>query len=108
MTKMTNIEKRVMASVGSVYLARTLTNTTALKVYALILSVWAIGRLVWVSKVFENFFAIEKNGIGAIFNYAVSAITHTHVSVLLMLLIAAVAFTSLVTETLTNPRRRLI
>lgn len=102
MKEMTNIERQVMASVGTIYTARALTSVTALKIYALILSIWAVGRLVWVSKVFENFFAVEKSGIGAILNYLISAFTHAHISVLLVLLVAAVAFTSLVSEVLSN------
>jgi hypothetical protein len=105
MTGMSNIERQVMASVGTIYTARALTSVTALKVYIFILSIWGVGKLVWVSKVFENFWAVEKNGLGAIFNYFVSAFTHAHVSVLLVLLVGAVAFTSLVTDKLATPRR---
>ena len=89
------IEQQVMASVGTIYLARTLTGLTALKVYALILSIWAVGRLVWVSKVLDNFFTVEKHGLGSISTYVLYAVEHTHVAVQLTLLIAAVAFVSL-------------
>lgn len=101
------IERQVMAGVGSIYIARTLTNTTALKIYALILSVWMFGRLVWVSKVFDNFFAVEKNGVGSVGNYLLYAIEHTHLAVQLTLLVAAVAFIGLVIDTvrsLATPR----
>lgn len=108
MTDTSNIERQVMASVGAIYTARALTSVTALKVYTIILSIWAVGKLVWVSKVFENFWAVEKNGIGAIANFFISALVHAQVSVLLVLLVAAIAFTSLVTDRLATPRRRLI
>ncbi len=92
------IEQQVMAGVGVIYTARMLTGLTALKIYALILSVWGIGRLVWVSKVFDNFFAVEKNGVGAIFNYLLVAVEHTHLAVQLTLLVAALAFVSLMVD----------
>ncbi len=84
-----------MASVGTVYATRQLTSTAALKVYALILSLWAVGRLVWVSKVFENFVQVEKSGIGAISNYMLYAVEHTHLAVQLALLVAILAAASL-------------
>jgi hypothetical protein len=94
----TKIEQQVMASVGVIYTARTLTNVTALKVYALILSVWGIGRLVWVSKVLDNFFAVEKYGLGAISNYLLYAVEHTHLAVQLALFVAAVASVGLIID----------
>jgi hypothetical protein len=103
------IEQQVMAGVGTIYSARKLTGLTALKIYALILSVWGIGRLVWVSKVFDNFFAVEKNGIGAISNYLLYAVEHTHLAVQLTLLVAAVAAVSLLVDTvrsISNSSRR--
>jgi hypothetical protein len=95
-----NIERQVMASVGVMYAARTLTGSTALKLYVLILSIWAVGRLVWVSKVFTNFFGIENHGLGAIINFAVIALEHAHTGVLVALLVALAAFISLVIDTL--------
>ena len=92
------IERQVMASVGAIYLARTLTNLTALKIYALILSVWGIGRLVWVSRILDNFFAVEKHGIGSIANYLFVAVEHTNIAVQLTLFVAALALVSLVVD----------
>jgi hypothetical protein len=100
------IEQQVMASVGVIYTARTLINTTALKLNALVLSVWMIGRLVWVSKVFDNFFTVEKSGIGSVSNYLLYAVEHTHVAVQLTLFVAAIAFIGLVVDavrSLTTP-----
>ena len=88
-----------MASVGTIYIGRTLTGTTALKLYALILSVWMLGRLVWVSKILQNFWGVEKNGLGSISNYLLYAVEHTHLAVQLTLLVAAVAFISLAIDT---------
>ncbi len=89
-----------MAGVGTIYTMRQLTSRGALKVYALLLSLWAVGRLVWVSKVFENFLQVEKSGAGAITNYMVQAVEHTHVAVQLCLLIAIVAAASLALDTI--------
>jgi hypothetical protein len=107
-THPSKIEQQVMASVGVIYTARMLTNATALKVYALVLSVWGIGRLVWVSKVLSNFWAVEKNGIGSVSNYLLYAVEHTHLTVQLALLVAAVAFVGLVVDaarSLSTPSR---
>ena len=97
-----------MANVGVIYTARTLTGTVALKIYALILSVWAIGRLVWVSRVFDNFFAVEQHGFGALSNYFLSSLTHAHLAVQAVLVVAAVAFISLIVDAVrsaTTPQR---
>lgn len=93
------IEQQVMAGVGAIYLARTLTNTTALKLYALILSVWMFGRLVWVSRVFQNFLMVEKNGVGSMFSYLLYAVEHTHLAVQVTLLVGLIAFVGLVVDT---------
>lgn len=93
------IEQRVMANVGTIYMGRALTGTTALKVYALILSVWMLGRLVWVAKISQNFWNVEKNGLGSMGNYFVYSVEHTHLAVQLTLLIAAVAAIGLAVDT---------
>ena len=107
MASKTTIEERVMANVGTIYVGRTLTGTTALKVYALILSVWMLGRLVWVAKISQNFWNIEKHGLGSLSNYFVYSLEHTHLAVQLTLLVAAVAFVGLIIDTvrsLAQPR----
>lgn len=99
-----------MASVGTIYATRQLTSVGALKIYALLLSLWAVGRLVWVSMVFKNFMQVEKSGAGAIFNYTLQAVEHTHVAVQLCLLIVIVAAISLaldVIRSISSPSRSL-
>src|SRR5438552_3747798 len=95
---MSKIEQQVMAGVGVIYTARTLVGLTALKVYVLVLSVLAIGKLVWVSRVFDNFFSVERAGLGSTTNYLVYAILHTHLAVQLVLVVAAVAFAGLIVD----------
>ncbi|MBX4192318.1 hypothetical protein KW798_02410, partial [Candidatus Parcubacteria bacterium] len=48
------IEQQVMASVAAIYTVRQLFSRTALKLYVCAASLWGLGQLVWVSKVFEN------------------------------------------------------
>ncbi len=88
---MTTIKQNVMASVALIYTARTLFGATALKLYVLLASVWGIGKLVWVSKVFENLSLVEKSGITAVGNFMLAALEHTSTSVLLVLVVALVA-----------------
>lgn len=94
------IERNVMASVGAVYFGRVLTGTTALKVYAFILSMWVVGRLVWVSKVFANFVEVEKGGFASMSSFVLYAVEHTHLGVQIALLVAAAAFISLAVQAL--------
>lgn len=84
-----------MAGVGTIYAARQLTSVGALKIYALILSLWMVGRLVWVSEIFHNFMQVEKLGAGAIANYLLDAVGHTQLAVQVCLLVAIVAAASL-------------
>lgn len=95
---MSTIQTQVMAGVAVIRAIRVLLGPVALKIYAIILSLWGIGRLVWVSKVVENFFTAEKAGISAAFNYFLVALEHTHLGVQVMLLIAACAFVSLLAD----------
>jgi hypothetical protein len=92
---MSRIKQNVMASVALIYAIRTLFGATALKLYVLAASVWGIGKLVWVSKIFENLAAVEKSGLAAMGNFALAAIEHASTSVQLVLLVAAVAAFSL-------------
>lgn len=76
-----------MASVGVIYTARSLVGPVALKIYLLALSLWSIGRLVWVSKVFDNFGTVSKGGLESIATFSLVAVTHTTVVVQLALVV---------------------
>ncbi|MDO8517679.1 MAG: hypothetical protein Q7S26_00085 [bacterium] len=93
------IEQQVMASVAVVYTARQLLSRRALEIYALAASALALWQLVWVHKVFENFVAIEKNGLDAVTTYLFVAVTQTHLAVQLTLVVATVAFIFLIVDT---------
>lgn len=67
-----------MASVGTIYIARQLVSAAALKLYVLVGAVWALGRLVWVERVFENFAQV---GVGNALHFVAEALLHTEVAV---------------------------
>ena len=90
-----------MASVAVVYAARKLTSRKVLEWAALAASAVALWQLVWVHKVFENFFTVvEKNGLGSIATYLVTAVTNTHLAVQLTLAVATIAFVFLIVDTI--------
>lgn len=103
---MSKIEQQVMASVGAIYLARTLVGATALKLYALLLSVWGIGKLVWVSKVFENLAVAEQSGIQAVGNFILVALSHAQFGVQIALVVAVIAAVSLFLDVTRTSGRR--
>jgi hypothetical protein len=88
---MSKISQQVMASVAVIYAARKASGPTALKLYTLMLSIWGIGKLVWVSKVFENFLVAGKSGMTALSNYLLVALEHAHISVQLTLAVFIIA-----------------
>lgn len=92
------IESQVMASVGAIYAARRLASATALKLYALAASVYALGVLVWVSKIEENLLSIANGGVLAVGNFVLYAAVHTSIAVQAVLLVAAIALVSLAAD----------
>lgn len=77
-----NIEQKVMASVGIIYVARQLISGTALRIYVCLIALGLLGRLVWVERVVENFM---QSGVGNAFNFITSAILNTELPVQLAL-----------------------
>ena len=97
-----------MASVGVIHTARRAVSATALKVYALVASVYALGALVWVSRVGENLAHAMNGGVLAVGNFVLYAVLHTTFVVQAVLLVAIVALVSLAVDlvrTLTNQRQ---
>ncbi len=86
------IEQQVMAGVGVIYAARQLVSATALKLYICVLSLYGIGRLVWVSHVFENWASV---GLQGTLQFATSAVLSTHLAVQLTLIVLVFAGVSL-------------
>ncbi len=87
-----------MASVLAIFIARKLVGRTALKCYALALSFWGIGRLVWVGKVFENFLVASNTGLEGVSHFLLSALEHAHLGVQLSLVVVVLAGISLVLD----------
>ena len=100
---MTKIERQVMAAVGMVYFARQLTGSTALKLYICAASLWGIGQLVWVAKVFEN---VPENNFVELMSFFLSAAMNTNLFVQVMLAVLVLAGISLLLDLLrATPRR---
>ncbi len=93
-----NLEQRIMASVAAIYLWRRLAGWRAFRVYTLVVSVVTLWQLVWVHKILDNFFAVEKKGMGAVLNYIAESFIHTQVAVQLTLFAAVVTCISLVVD----------
>jgi len=101
------IEQQVMAGVGVIYATRQLVSATALKLYVCVLSLYGIGRLVWVSHVFENWANV---GLQGSFQFFTSAVLNTHLPVQLILAVLLVAGISLLVDmarSITAPRMQL-
>lgn len=98
-----NIEQQVMASVGVIHTTRRIFSATAFKVYTLVASIYALGILVWVSRIQENLLEVMNGGVLAVGNYVLFAVTHTSVAVQATLVVAVLAFFSLALDLI--PRR---
>ena len=102
------IEQQVMAGVGVIYAVRQMASATALKLYICVLSLYGIGRLVWVSNVFENWTNVGLQGTA---QFMASAVLNTHLPVQLTLIVLFVAGISLLidmTRSITAPRMQLV
>lgn len=100
-----SIEQQVMASVGVLYTAKALVGATALKAYTLVASVWALGALVWVARVEENFLQALNGGVLAVGNFVLAALVHTSTVVQLVLLVAVFALGSLAVDLVRKANR---
>ena len=87
---MSKIEKNVMSVVAAIYAWRLATSFTALRIYLCVASVWAIGQLVWVTKIFEN---VSHVGLSNFPQFMLGAVLNTEflvqVTVLAVLLTVA-------------------
>lgn len=89
------IEQKVMASVGAIYLGRKFTSMTAIKLYVLCVSLIAITSLVSVPDVVSNLMQVSVGDVGT---FLVAAILNTKLLVQIGLLIGCAVFISLITE----------
>ena len=88
-----------MASVGVIYAVRRLTSATALKVYALSLSLVGIVMFVSLSHVFQNFAAVGHGGLPSVTAFALAAVLQTKLIVQLALVVGGCVFISLIVDT---------
>lgn len=102
---MTKIEQQVMASVGVIHTTRRIFSATAFKLYTLVASVYALGILVWVSRIQENLLEVMNGGVLAVGNYVLFAVTHTSIAVQAVLVVATVALFSLALDLIPQTRR---
>lgn len=77
-----------MANVALIYTLRKLMSKTALELYIFVASVWALGQLVWVSKVFEN---LADAGVAGSAQFVVAAVLNTDTLVQLVLVVGVFA-----------------
>lgn len=85
----TNIERAVMRRVHLIRLFGLIISTGALAVLTLVLSLWGIGREVWVARVFEN----APTDFVHIMNFFIVAFGHTRFVVQVL---AVLSFASLI------------
>ncbi|MGH7141066.1 MAG: hypothetical protein ACREGH_00320 [Minisyncoccia bacterium] len=88
----TDIERKVMASVGAIYVARRLTSRAAVRGYVLVASLGVIASVVSVPNVLHNLFSV---GVAGLPIFALTAVEHTTLLVqcgLVAILLAAASF----------------
>lgn len=90
-----NVERQVMASVGTIYAVRRLMSATALKLYACLVAGYGLVQLVWVHRIFENWAQVGVQGTG---QFLMSALLNAHLPVQLALAVLLVAGISLVRD----------
>ncbi len=91
-----------MASVGVIHTTRRLLSRTALKVYALVISAYALGIMVWVSRVEENFVQVLNGGVLAVGQFVLTAFANTSTVVQLVTLVAVFCVGSLMVDLARN------
>lgn len=94
-----NIETKVMASVGTIYTARKLMSASAFKLYMMVAALYGLAQLVWVSRVFEN---LSRVGLEHAAQFMLSAVMNTDFLVQTTLLVFLVAGLSLVRDLVKN------
>ena len=92
---MSKIETQVMGSVAVIYGARTLASATALRLYALVLSLVGIAYFASVPHVLFNFESVASHGPASVGVFIVYAVLSTTVVVQFALAVGAAAFISL-------------
>ncbi|HVZ75674.1 MAG TPA: hypothetical protein VG934_00120 [Candidatus Paceibacterota bacterium] len=92
---MRTIEERVMGTVGVIYIARILVSATALRLYALTLSLAGIVAFASVPHVFLNILVVAHSGPAGVAFYLLYAVLGTTLIIQLALAVGATAAVSL-------------
>ncbi|HWB33974.1 MAG TPA: hypothetical protein VG753_01465 [Candidatus Paceibacterota bacterium] len=92
---MSTIEERVMGTVGAIYIARSLVSATALRMYALLVSLAGIIAFASVPHVVLNFLTVAHSGPGGVALFVLYAVLGTTIVVQLALAVGATAAVSL-------------
>ena len=95
---MKTIEQRVMTNVAVIYIVRKFTGFTALKLYALVVSILGIATFVSVSNVMTNFTHVAQGGVESIVTFVIAAILGTTIAVQIALLLGVAAVLSLIVD----------
>ena len=101
------IEQQVMASVGVLYTARLFVSRIAVELYALAAAGIALWQFTWVHRVFANWAHV---GASHTLQYLSYAFVHTHVATQFALVVAAIAATAFIVDSvraLSRPVYRL-
>ena len=84
-----------MASVGVIYIGRTLTSMTALKLYAFVVAAYALVQFTWVHKVLANWAGV---GLAGTWDFVTYAVLHTHLPVQVALVVLTILGLSLLRD----------
>jgi hypothetical protein len=95
---MKTLEQKVMTNVAVIYMARKFFGFTALKFYALVVSLVGIATLVSVSNVTANLTNVAQNGAESVVAFLVAAVLGTTLMVQVVLVLGIAAALSLLAD----------
>ena len=97
MMELNNIKTIVMGRVRAIHVLQMFLTTTALSVVAFAVSLWGVGREVWVSRVLQNepaisFTHLSLTNISAFVHFYISAFLDTRFVVQVLVVLSVMAF----------------
>ena len=95
--ELNNIKTIVMGRVRAIHVLQMFLTTTALSVVAFAVSLWGVGREVWVSRVLQNepaisFTHLSLTNISAFVHFYISAFLDTRFVVQVLVVLSVMAF----------------
>ena len=96
MTELNNIKTIVMGRVRAIHVLQMFLTTTALSVVAFVVSLWGVGREVWVSRVLQNEPSVSLahfsiSNLYALVNFYATAFVDTRLVVQVLVVVSAMA-----------------